>query len=112
MYIFLGEKLVWRIFFFHFISHIFYPHSFAPIGLQKTNASSGWMVKTKYLSVNYCDFLTLTDTATDWPLRNITNPTGWDSFKKYLSRGKRLCSSRDGVHWGKVKDTCRQESTS
>jgi hypothetical protein len=40
--------------FFHFISRIFYHQSFAPIGLQKTNVASGWLVK--YLSVNYCDF--------------------------------------------------------
>jgi hypothetical protein len=40
-----AEKLVWRIFFFHFISHIFYHQRFAPIGLQKTNAASGWLVK-------------------------------------------------------------------
>jgi hypothetical protein len=39
-----GEKLVWRIFFLHFISHILYHQSFAPIGLQK-NPDSGWLVK-------------------------------------------------------------------
>jgi hypothetical protein len=40
-----GEKLVWRIFFLHFISRIFYHQSFAPIGLQKTNVASGWLMK-------------------------------------------------------------------
>jgi hypothetical protein len=54
-----GEKLVWGIFFLHFISRIFYRQSFAPIGLQKTNTASGWLVKI-YLFVNYCDFLTPT----------------------------------------------------
>ncbi len=47
-----------------------------------------------------------------WPLRNITNPTCWDSVKMCYRRWTRLCSSRDGVHWGTVKDTCRQKSTS
>ncbi len=50
-----GKKLVWRIFFLHFLSCIFYHQSFAPIGLQKTKTASGWLVK-KYFSVNYCDF--------------------------------------------------------
>jgi hypothetical protein len=51
-----------RIFFLHFISRIFYHQSFAPIGLQKTNAASGWLVK--YLRVNYRDFLTPTEAVT------------------------------------------------
>ncbi len=59
-----GEKLVWQIFFLHFILCIFYQRSFAPIGLQKTNAASGWLVK-KCLSINYCDFLTQTDAVTE-----------------------------------------------
>jgi hypothetical protein len=37
---------------------------------------------------------------------SITNPTGWD--EKYYSRQLRLSSSRDGVPWGMVNDTCRQ----
>jgi hypothetical protein len=41
-----------------------YHQGFAPIGLQKTNTASGWLVK-KYLSVNYCDFLTPTDAVTE-----------------------------------------------
>jgi hypothetical protein len=45
-----------------FILRIFYHQSFAPIGLQKTNAASCWLVK--YLSVNYCDFLTPTNAVT------------------------------------------------
>ena len=61
-----GEKLVWWIFFLHFILGIFYQQKFAPIGLQKTNAASGWLVK-KYLSVNYYDFLTPTDAVTENP---------------------------------------------
>jgi hypothetical protein len=82
-----GEKLVWQIFFLHFIWRIFYHQNFTPIGLQKTNAASGWLVK-KYLSVNNCDFLLPTDDVTEnpqniWPLRNITNPSGWDGVKKY-----------------------------
>jgi hypothetical protein len=69
------------------------------------------------MSVNFCDFLTPTDAVTEnpqklWPLRNITNPTGWDGVKKYYSRLVRLCSSRDGVPWGIVNDTCRQYSLS
>jgi hypothetical protein len=40
-----GELLVWRIFFLHFISRIFYHQSFAPIGLQKPNPASGWLAK-------------------------------------------------------------------
>jgi hypothetical protein len=61
-----GEKIVWRIFLLHFILHIFYHQSFAPIGLQKTNTASGWLVKN-YLSVKYCYFLTLTDAVTENP---------------------------------------------
>jgi hypothetical protein len=38
-----------------------------------------------------------------WPHR-----LGWR--EKVLYRWKRLCSSHDGVPWGKVKDTCRQET--
>jgi hypothetical protein len=64
-----GEKLVWLIFFLHFNSHIFYHQSFAAIGLQ-TNAASGLLVK-KYLSVNYCDFLTPNDAVTENPHINI-----------------------------------------
>jgi hypothetical protein len=37
---------------------------------------------------------------------------GWDGVKKYYSRQLRLSSSRDGVPWGKVNDTCRQYSLS
>jgi hypothetical protein len=57
-----GEYLDWRIFVLHLISLIFYHQSFAPIGLQKTIAASGWLVK--YLSVHYCDILTPTDAET------------------------------------------------
>jgi hypothetical protein len=45
-----------------------------------------WLVQ-KHLSVNYCNFLTSIDAVTEnphiniFPLRNITNPTGWDSVK-------------------------------
>jgi hypothetical protein len=53
-----------RIFLLHFISRFFYHQGFAPIGLQKTNNASGWLVKN-YLSVNYCDFLTPTDAVTE-----------------------------------------------
>jgi hypothetical protein len=44
----------------------------------------------KYLSVNYCDFLTPTVTVTEnahvniWPLRNITNPTGFGQCQNVL----------------------------
>jgi hypothetical protein len=38
-----GEKLVWRIFCLHVISHIFYCKIFPPIGLHK-NTASGWLV--------------------------------------------------------------------
>jgi hypothetical protein len=55
-----GEKLVWRIFFLHFISHFFWSSELCSIGLQKTNAASGWSVQ-KYISVKYCDFLTPTN---------------------------------------------------
>jgi hypothetical protein len=48
----------------------FYHQSFAPIGLQKTNAAAGWLVK-KYLSVNYRDFLTLTDAGTENPQKYL-----------------------------------------
>ncbi len=37
-----------------------------------------------------------------------TDPTGWDVVKKYYSRQVCLCSSRDGVPWGMVNDTCQQ----
>jgi hypothetical protein len=70
-----GEKLVWRIFFLHFISSIFNHQSFAPIGLQKTNPASGWWVK------NLSDAVTETLKIIIWLLRNITNPAGWDSVK-------------------------------
>jgi hypothetical protein len=51
-----------RFSFFILFRAFFYHQSFAPIGLQKTNAASGWLVK--YLSVIYCDFLTPTDAVT------------------------------------------------
>jgi hypothetical protein len=40
---------------------------------------------------NFCDFLTPTDAAKEnpkkfWPLKNITNPTGWEGVKNYQSR--------------------------
>jgi hypothetical protein len=65
-----GEKLVLRIFFLHFISRIFYHQSFAPIGLQETNAASGGLVK-KYISVNYCDFLMPIDGVTENPQKYL-----------------------------------------
>jgi hypothetical protein len=75
----------------HVISRIFYCKIFAPIGLhKKTLPLVGW--SQKYLSGNYCDFLTPTDAVTQkintniWPLRNITNPTCRDGVKKYYSR--------------------------
>jgi hypothetical protein len=81
-----GEKLVWRIFFLHFISRIFI-RALLPLAHKKQTLPSGWLVKN-YVSVNYCDFLTPTDTVTEnphinfCPLRSISNPTGWDIFKK------------------------------
>ncbi len=36
----------------------------------------------------------------------------WGQCKMYLGRGKRLCSSRDGVHLRPEKDTCRLYSLS
>jgi hypothetical protein len=86
-----GEKLVWRIFFLHFISRIFYCQIFALIGLQKKALPLvGW--SQKYLSGNYCDFLTPTYAVTQkintniWSLRNITNTTCWDSVKMCYRR--------------------------
>jgi hypothetical protein len=38
----------------------------------------------------------------------FTDPTSWDGVKKYYSRKVCLCSSRDGVPWGMVNDTCQQ----
>jgi hypothetical protein len=80
----------WKVSLANFLLNFFraFKHqSFAPIGLQKKNTAAGWLVQ-KYLSVNYIViFLTSTDAVTKnphiniWPLRIITNPTGWDSVK-------------------------------
>jgi hypothetical protein len=43
---------------------------------------------------------------------SVTDPTGWDGVRKYYSRQLRLSSSRDGIPWGMVNDTCRQYSLS
>jgi hypothetical protein len=70
-----GEKLVCGFCFFILFRTLFYHQSFAPIGLQKTNAASGWLVK-KYLSVNYCDFL--------MPINAVTeNPQKYLAAEKY-----------------------------
>jgi hypothetical protein len=58
-----GEKLVWRIFFFHFISRIFYRHSFSPIGLQK-NKHCLWLVGPKDISPSTIVIFS-TDAVTD-----------------------------------------------
>jgi hypothetical protein len=42
-----GEKLVWRIFFLHFISHIFYHQSFAPIHWLTKNKRCLWLIGQK-----------------------------------------------------------------
>jgi hypothetical protein len=55
-----GEKLVWRIFFLHFISRIFIARALLLLAYKKqTLPLVGW--SKKYLSINYCDFLTPTD---------------------------------------------------
>jgi hypothetical protein len=41
-------------------------------------------------------------------MANFINPTDWDSVKMY-GRSKNVCSSRDGVHLGPKKETCRQD---
>ncbi len=77
------------------------------LAYKKTLPLVGWSQKN--LNGNYSDFLTPTNAVTQkintniWPLRNITNPTCWDSVKMCYRRWKRLRSSRDGVHWGTVK---------
>jgi hypothetical protein len=108
-----GEKLVWQIFFLHFISSIFFNRSLLLLAYKKqTLPLVGW--SKKYLSVNYYDFLTQTDAVTEnphiniWLLTNIVSPVS--KCAKYAE--KRFCSPRDGVHWGPEKDTCRQDSSS
>jgi hypothetical protein len=99
-------------YFAHFLLSDLCSHWFA----KKALPLVGW--SQKYLSGNYCDFLMPTYAVTQkintniWPLRNITKPTCWDSVKMCYRRKTHLCSSRDGVHWGTVKDNCRQKSTS
>jgi hypothetical protein len=69
-----------------FLSHIVCHQIFAPIGLQKTNTASGWLVQ-KISQRQLLEFLKPTNAVTEnphiniWPLRNITDPTGWDSVK-------------------------------
>jgi hypothetical protein len=80
------EKLVGGFFsslyFAHFLSSELFSHWLTN---NKRCPQVGW--SKKYISVNYCDFLTLPDAVTEnphinfWPLRNITNPTGWDIVK-------------------------------
>ncbi len=98
----------------HVISSIFYCKILAPIGLhKKTLPLVGW--SQKYLSSNYCDFLTPTDAVTQkintniLPLRNITNPTCRDSVKMCYRHRPLIYCSCDGVHWGTVKDTATKE---
>jgi hypothetical protein len=68
--------------FAHFLSAEFCFHWLTK---KKTLPLVGW--SKKYLSVNYCDFLTPTDSVTEnphihiWLLRNITNPAYCDSVK-------------------------------
>jgi hypothetical protein len=62
----LGEKLVWRISFLHFISHIFFARTLLPLAYKKqTLPLVGW--PKKYVSVKYCDFLTPTNVVTENP---------------------------------------------
>jgi hypothetical protein len=71
----------------YIISRIFFIRALLPLAYKKqTLPQVGW--SKKYLSVNYCDFLTPTDAVTEknphsniWPLRNVTNPTGLHSVK-------------------------------
>jgi hypothetical protein len=62
-----GEKLVWRIFFLHFISRIFIASTLLPLAYKKqtTLPLVGW--SKKYLSVKYYDFLTPTNAVTENP---------------------------------------------
>jgi hypothetical protein len=54
-----GEKLVWRIFFLHFISCIFIAKTLLPLAYKKqTLPLVGWSKK-------YCDFLTPTNAVTE-----------------------------------------------
>jgi hypothetical protein len=76
-----------------FLSSFYFTHFFSsdlcshcPLAYKKqTLPLVGW--SKKYLIVNYYDFLTPTDAVTEnphiniWLLRNIANPTGWDSVK-------------------------------
>jgi hypothetical protein len=90
---------------------LFIARTLFPLAYKKqTLPLVGW--SKKYLSVKY--FLTPTNAVTENPqaAENITNPTGWDGVKKYYSRQLRLSSSRDGVSWGMVNDTCLQYSLS
>jgi hypothetical protein len=70
----------------YIISRIFFIRALLPLASKKQKLPQvGW--SKKYLSVNFCDFLTPTDAVTEnshiniWPLRNVTNPTGLDSVK-------------------------------
>jgi hypothetical protein len=62
----LGEKLVWWIFFLHFISRIFITRTLLSVAYKKqTLPLVGW--SKKYLSVKYCDFLAPTNAVTENP---------------------------------------------
>jgi hypothetical protein len=59
-----GEKLVWGIFFLHFISRIFIIRTLLSLAYKKqTLPLVGW--SKKYLSIKYCDFLTPTNAVTE-----------------------------------------------
>jgi hypothetical protein len=68
MYIFLprGEKLVWRIFFLHFILCIFIARILLLLAYKKQTLPLVGGSK-KYLSVKYCDLLTPTNAVTENP---------------------------------------------
>ncbi len=80
------EKQFGGISVFILFSAFFIIRSLLPLAYKKqTLPLVGW--SKKYLSVNFCHFFTPTDAVTEnphvniWSLRNITNPTGWDSVK-------------------------------
>ncbi len=103
MYIFLATW--WKVSLADFPSSFYFVHfyrqNFAPIGLQKTNPASGWLVQ----KISQRQIL--------WFFNAHQCCNGKSTgVKKYYRRQLRLSSSRDGVPWGMVNDTCRQYSLS
>ncbi len=105
MYIFIATW--WKVSLADFLSSFYFAHfyrqNFAPIGLQKTNPASGWLVQ-KISQRQILWFFNAHQRCNRKPTGRweilLTQPVGMAS--KVLSRQLRLSSSRDGVPWAMV----------